>query len=226
MLGRHRLARAAKRRSPGVRSCVPTATRSSRTRACAASRWAAVAAHWTVPAKRLQTAPALRRPSGELALDGSVAPDAERVDCMPRRVIRISSSGCRCSASARRLPVTGKLDARTECVGTYLDVAMQPARCGIRRTATAHDRRFEFDATASHGRGTSHRHRSIFSRTLTTTGWGRSVWSDDRLALALHSTSPDVGEFLVRAGEKNIAVHGSSLDSTLRIEGHCPSSRA
>ena len=178
-----------------------------------------VAARWSSSGETIATALRFGGPTGELALNGSVAPNAKRVD------LHAAASNLDLGVWLPMLgfnapvTVTGKLDARTNVVGTYPDVAMQLHAAVFGGTAGRLTiDRFEFDASASHGRGTI-TSASLDLPYLTTTGSGTfGLRPNDRLALALHSTSPDVGEFLVRAGEKNIAVHGT-LDSTLRIEG-------
>lgn len=178
-----------------------------------------VAARWSSSGETIATALRFGGPTGELALNGSIAPNARRVD------LHAAASNLDLGVWLPMLgfnapvTVTGKLDARTDVVGIYPDVAMQVHAAVFGGTAGRLTiDRFEFDASAAHGRGTI-ASAALDLPYLTTTGSGTfGLRPNDQLALALHSTSPDVGEFLARAGEKNIAVHGT-LDSTLRIEG-------
>ncbi|HEX3670916.1 MAG TPA: translocation/assembly module TamB domain-containing protein [Candidatus Cybelea sp.] len=178
-----------------------------------------VAAHWSSSGETIATALRFGGPNGSVALNGSVAPNAKRVDL--HAAVSNLDLGVWLPMLGFNAPVsvTGKLDARTDVVGTYPDVAMQLHAAVFGGTAGSLTiDRFEVDASAAHGRGTI-ASAELDLPYLTTRGSGTfGLRPSDRLALALHSTSPDVGEFLARAGEKRIAVHGT-LDSTLRIEG-------
>ncbi len=176
-----------------------------------------VSAHWSSAGQTISSALQIGGPSGELALTGSVTPNAKRVDL--HAGVRALDLATWLPMLGLRVPVTGKLDAQTDVAGTYpdLDMRLHAAVFGGTAGRIAVER-FEVSAVASHGRGT------ITSATLdlpylTSSGSGTfGLRPGDPLALALHSTSPDIGEFLARAGEKRVTVHGS-LDSTLRIEG-------
>ncbi len=176
-----------------------------------------VNAHWSSSGNTILTALRLGGPSGELALNGSIAPNSKRVDL--HAAVSNLDLGSWLPMLGLGVPITGRLDAQTDVAGTYPDLAMRLHAAVFGGTAgSVAVERFEISATASHGRGT------ISSAVLdlpylTTAGSGTfGLRSGDPLALTLHSTSPDVGEFLARAGEKRVTVHGS-LDSTLRIEG-------
>jgi autotransporter translocation and assembly factor TamB len=176
-----------------------------------------VAAQWRSAGESIATSLHVGGPAGELAVTGSVAPIAKRVDL---------HAGIRSLDLAEWLPmlginapVTGRLDAQTTLSGTYPDVAMQLHAAIFGGTAgPVTIERFELSATASHGRGTI-TSAEFDLPSLATVGSGTfGLRAGDSLALVLHSTSPDLRAFLDRAGAKNLAV-GGILDSTLRIGG-------
>jgi len=116
-------------------------------------------------------------------------------------------------------PVTGKLDARAHIAGRYPDLAMNVHAEVFNGTlARLPVERFEITASAAHGRGTiSSAVLSVPSLTTQVSG-GFGLRASDPLALVVHTTSPDVGAFMVAATGKNLQVSGA-LDSTLRING-------
>jgi autotransporter translocation and assembly factor TamB len=116
-------------------------------------------------------------------------------------------------------PVTGKLDARAHIAGRYPDLAMNVHAAVFNGTlARLPVERFEITASADHGRGTiSSAVLSVPSLTTQVSG-AFGLRASDPLALVAHTTSPDVGAFLVAATGKNFQVSGA-LDSTLRING-------
>ncbi len=116
-------------------------------------------------------------------------------------------------------PVTGKLDARAHVAGRYPDLAMNVHAAVFNGTlARLPVERFEITASAAHGRGTiSSAVISVPSLTTEVSG-GFGLRASDPLLLVAHTTSPDIGAFLVAATGRNFQVSGA-LDSTLRITG-------
>jgi autotransporter translocation and assembly factor TamB len=174
-------------------------------------------AHWTSSGETIVSALQVAGPAGELAVTGSVAPIAERVDLHAN--LHALDLASWLPMLGLNVPVTGRLDAQTDLTGTYPDIAMRLHADMFGGTAgPLAIERFELRATASHGRGTIES-AELDLPSLATTGSGTfGLRPRDSLALVLRSASPDIGAFLKGAGAKNLTVAGS-FDSTLRIDG-------
>jgi autotransporter translocation and assembly factor TamB len=117
------------------------------------------------------------------------------------------------------VPVTGRLNAQTSISGRYPDVTMS-LRAAVSGGTVGRlpVERFEVSASAAHGRGT------IASATLelpslrTVASGTFGLRETDALALAAHSTSPNIGSFLNEAFGKDLELSGT-LDSILRVSG-------
>ena len=116
-------------------------------------------------------------------------------------------------------PITGKLDARAHIAGRYPDLALNVHAAVFNGTlARLPVERFEITASAAHGRGTiSSAVISVPSLTTDVSG-AFGLRASDPLSLVAHTTSPDVGAFIVAATGRNLQVSGA-LDSTLHING-------
>ncbi len=176
-----------------------------------------VTAHWESGGGTTSGNVALGDASGRLHLAGSIAP---------------ATKTAHLSASARDVdlgtwlpmlglgaPVTGRLNADTSVVGSYPDLTMRLHAALFGGTA---DRipiqRFEVDASAWHGLGTI-RSAVLDVPSLSSTASGTfGLLENDRLALVVHSSSPDVGSLLETVTGKDFGVSGS-LDSTLHVDG-------
>ncbi len=168
-----------------------------------------VTAHWTSSGETIISALQVAGPAGELALTGSVAPIAERVDLHAN--LRGLDLASWLPMLGLNVPVTGRLDAQTDLTGTYPDIAMRLHASMFGGTAGPLTvERFDLRATASHGRGTIES-AALELPSLSTTGSGTfGLRPGDSLALVLLSTSPDIGAFLKGAGASISRSRGAS----------------
>jgi autotransporter translocation and assembly factor TamB len=176
-----------------------------------------VAARWNSRHGAIASVLRVGGPSGELTLNGTVAPAS--------RIVNLRADARRVDLATwlpmlgYDVPVTGRLDAQTRIAGTYPDVAMHLHAAVFGGTIGRMTlERFELGASAAHGRGTIE--SAVFDvPSMTTVASGTFGLRDtDALALVVRSASPNLGDFLAAATGKHFAVSGT-LSSTLRIEG-------
>jgi TamB, inner membrane protein subunit of TAM complex len=176
-----------------------------------------VAARWQSSGRSVIGNVALGDESGRLHLAGSIAP---------------ATMTAHLSASAHDVdlgtwlpmlgfgaPVTGRLNADASVAGRYPDLGMRLHAALFGGTAGRIPiQRFEVDASAWHGLATI-RSAVLEVPSLSATASGTfGLLASDRLALVVHSTSPNIGSLLETATGKDFGVSGS-LDSTLHVGG-------
>jgi hypothetical protein len=176
-----------------------------------------VAARWQSSGRSVIGNVALGDESGRLHIAGSVAP---------------AMMSANLSASARNVdlgtwlpmlgfgaPVTGRLNADTSVAGRYPDLAMRLHAALFGGSAGRIPiQRFELDASAWHGLATI-RSAVLEVPSLSSTASGTfGLLASDRIALVVHSTSPNIGSLLETATGKDFGLSGS-LDSTLHVTG-------
>jgi hypothetical protein len=176
-----------------------------------------VAANWRRRGDSITTTLSFVGPAGSARASGNVAPAAKAID------MRVTASeidlGTWLPMLGYSVPVTGRLNAQTSISGRYPDVTMS-LRAAVSGGTVGRlpVERFEVSASAAHGRGT------IASATLelpslrTVASGTFGLRETDALALAAHSTSPNIGSFLNEAFGKDLALSGT-LDSILRVSG-------
>ncbi|HYL26653.1 MAG TPA: translocation/assembly module TamB domain-containing protein, partial [Candidatus Nitrosotalea sp.] len=176
-----------------------------------------VAARWQSSGNAIATNLRFGGPAGEVALAGTIAPNAERVDL--RAGLRNVDLATWLPMLGYVVPVTGRLDAQTTVAGTYPDLAMQLHAAVYGGTAgRVPIDRFEVTASAANGRGTL-QSLALDLPWLRTTGSGSfGLRPGDRLAIVLHSTSENVGALINRVTGKDLRLSGA-LDSDLAIGG-------
>lgn len=176
-----------------------------------------VAARWSSAGDSVAVALNFGGPTGEVALNGTIVPASRSLDV---------------TATARRVdlatwlpmlgynvPITGRLDAKTVLIGAYPDLAMRAHAEVFNGTAWRMPvERFDVRASAVKGRGRIDS-AVLDVPSMTTAASGTfGLHAGDPLALTVTSTSPNVGDFLLRATGKKFAVSGS-LSSVLHVEG-------
>jgi len=176
-----------------------------------------VAARWSTKSGAIASALRFGGPSGEVALNGTIAPSSRNVNLTAdARHVDLATW---LPMLGYDVPITGRLDAQTRLIGAYPDVALRLRAAVFGGTAGRMTlERFEVIASAAHGRGTIES-AVVDVPSMTTAASGTFGLRDtDPLALVVTTTSPNVGDFLKRATGKDFGVTGT-LNSTLRVEG-------
>lgn len=176
-----------------------------------------VAANWNSSGSSIATSLHVGGPTGDLTLNGTIAPATRSVD--------LQASAQRVDLSTwlpmlgYNVPVTGQLNATTVLAGAFPDLSMRAHAAVFGGTVDRMNvERFEVSVSAVRGRGT------IQSATfdvpwLSTVASGTfGLHPNDPLAIVATSTSTNVGEFLKTATDKDFGVSGS-MTTTLRVEG-------
>jgi autotransporter translocation and assembly factor TamB len=176
-----------------------------------------VAARWENAGSSVRTNLRMGGASGQLAVSGNVAPATRDVDL--RATARGVDLGTWLPMLGMQQPITGKLDAQTSLNGRYPDIAMA-LHAAVRDGTVGRLPLSRFDVTASmnHGRGRIDSAAMDLPSLSTTASGTFGLRTSDPIALVAHSTSPNVGAFMVAATGKDLHL-GGRLDSTLRLEG-------
>jgi autotransporter translocation and assembly factor TamB len=176
-----------------------------------------VAARWHSAGSSVVSNLAMGGPSGEIRVAGSIAPAAMVANL--HATARHVDLGRWLPMLGYNVPIGGRLDADTTLSGHYPDLAMNVHAAVFGGTAgRLQIQRFELDASAVHGRGTI-RSAILDVPSLSTVASGTfGLRADDPLALAVHSTSPNLGSFVNKATGKDLPF-SAAFDSTLQIHG-------
>jgi hypothetical protein len=118
-----------------------------------------------------------------------------------------------------QLPVTGRLNANATIAGRYPDLALNlNAALANATVGRVPVQRFDVAIAGANGRETI-RSATLEVPSLTTVASGSfGLRPGDTIAIALHSTSTDIGPFLEVASGKHYDV-AAALDSTMQVNG-------
>jgi hypothetical protein len=176
-----------------------------------------VVANWRRSGGSITTTLSFAGPAGSARASGNVAPAAKAIDM--RATASEIDLGTWLPMLGYNVPVTGRLNAQTSISGRYPDVTMS-LRAAVSGGTVGRlpVERFEMSASAAHGRGTIASATLELPSLLTVASGTFGLRETDALALAAHSTSPNIGSFLNEAFGKDFALSGT-LDSVLRVSG-------
>ena len=176
-----------------------------------------VAARWSSRGGAVATSLRFGGASGEVALNGTIAPKSRSVNL--RADARQVDLAMWLPMLGYDVPITGKLDAQTTLAGTYPDIAMRVHAAVFGGTAGRMTiQRFEISASAAHGRGTIESAALDVPGMSTTASGTFGLRENDPLALAITSTSANVGAVVTEATGRDYGA-SARFSSQLYVEG-------
>ncbi|HEY2473866.1 MAG TPA: translocation/assembly module TamB domain-containing protein [Candidatus Cybelea sp.] len=176
-----------------------------------------VAADWHSAGGAINTHMSLGGPTGTIRASGSITPSEMSADMTAQ--VRSIDLATWLPMLGYHFSVTGHLDADGSLSGHYPDISMS-VHAAVANGTAGHlpVQRFEVTAAATHGRGTI-RSAAVELPSLAATASGTfGLRASDPLALVAHITSPNVGDFLKKATERDYKLTGT-LASTVHVNG-------